>query len=325
MIKKLCVFVLLLTLVSGFFSPADAATYKLGNQYWPAWIPLSVATQKGYYKKYGATIEEVAIPDYDDMMKSIASGKTQFGVGMLGDYVRLVAKGAPVTVVAEIDWSHGGDKILISKKLGSLKDLKGKKVGVDKGTVSHFFLIKALQKVGLTEKDVIQVQATAEESAVMAAAGKLDASVTWEPDASMAVKKGTVKVAITSKQIPGVMPEVLAVHNSVLKSDPKAVVAVLKGWMEGVVYVQKKPADLRAIANKGGYRGENNLKSDAEMYGGLAQMALHSPKVMAARLNGPVQNYIKEFGQYLLAQKLITKVPPASAVVNASFLQQALK
>ena len=42
-------------------------------------------------------------------------------------------------------------------KIGKIEDLKGKRVAVTRGTDPHIFLVRALLKAGLSEKDITPV------------------------------------------------------------------------------------------------------------------------------------------------------------------------
>ena len=50
--------------------------------------------------------------------------------------------------------SNGNDMIVAKKGIGSIKALKGKKVGLETGLVEHLMLTKALEKNGLKITDV---------------------------------------------------------------------------------------------------------------------------------------------------------------------------
>src|SRR5207249_1556452 len=66
--------------------------------------------------------------------------------------------------VAAIDDSNGGDGIVATKDIKSIKDLKGKKVAVNEGSVSQFYLNVLLAKAGLKESDLQTVNMTAADA-----------------------------------------------------------------------------------------------------------------------------------------------------------------
>ena len=84
---------------------------------------------------------------------------------------------------AQVDWSRGGDMIVVRRGINSVADLKGKTIAVAMGTASNTFLIKTLEANGLSLKDVVVKQvADGIEAAKLFKAGTVDASVVWTPD-----------------------------------------------------------------------------------------------------------------------------------------------
>jgi len=83
--------------------------------------------------------------------------------------------------VVAIDDSNGGDGIVALKDIKSIADLKGRKVAVNEGSVSEFYLNVLLGKAGLKESDLKTVNMTAADAGSAFVAKRVDAAVTWEP------------------------------------------------------------------------------------------------------------------------------------------------
>jgi NitT/TauT family transport system substrate-binding protein len=92
-------------------------------------------------------------------------------------------------VVLTNDNSIGNDKIVISDKIKSVKDLKGKKVAAEQGTVDHFLLVLALKRVGMTMKDIQFMPLETSKAAAAFAAGKVDAAAVYAPFTTTALKR----------------------------------------------------------------------------------------------------------------------------------------
>ena len=75
--------------------------------------------------------------------------------------------------------SYGSTTIFAGVKAGlpikSVKDLKGKKIAVQKATIIHWSLINSLKQVGLTEKDVTLVDLKNADQLAAITAGSVDA------------------------------------------------------------------------------------------------------------------------------------------------------
>ena len=67
-----------------------------------------------------------------------------------GDALVMGAKsGKPSTAILINDYSNGNDMVIGGPGIEKLADLKGKKMGVEVGFVSHLLLLKALESAGM--------------------------------------------------------------------------------------------------------------------------------------------------------------------------------
>lgn len=114
---------------------------------------------------------------------------------------------------------------LVVKPDGSLKtvaDLKGKKVALQKGTMLHEMLIRALAEVNLTTQDLELVDMDSTAAAAAMAAGHIDATILPEPLLSKAIASGKVqKLRSAEGLIPGLT--VIAVRSDFAKTQPELV------------------------------------------------------------------------------------------------------
>jgi sulfonate transport system substrate-binding protein len=90
---------------------------------------------------------------------------------------------AKLTYFAEESPSPSAQAIVVPKEspITQLADLKGKKVAVTKAAGSHYLLIAALNKAGLTFADIQPAYLTPADGRAAFENGKVDAWVTWEP------------------------------------------------------------------------------------------------------------------------------------------------
>lgn len=302
---------------------ANAGTLKLINQQWIPWAPASMANAKGFFKAGGLTVQTQILLEYHDMLRDIAAGKADLGFAMLGDAVKMRSEGKPVKVIAEIDWSHGADKILIASALPGLAAVKGKKVGADPSTVSFYMLVQALAKVGLTEKDVVVVPMTAEAAAKGVVAGTLAAGVTWEPDASRAQKTGKAKVAFTSRSVPGIMPEVLLAYEPSIKAKRADMLAFLRGWIKGADYGKTHLNEFFQVVNQVNFKDAPLSRGDFDAM--LRDVSIHDLRTMRARMGAPLNNYVADYQVFLKSRKQLKKQVSAQEVADLSLFQEAYK
>jgi ABC-type nitrate/sulfonate/bicarbonate transport system substrate-binding protein len=84
-------------------------------------------------------------------------------------------------VVQQIDWSNGGDGIVVRSTIKSVSDLKGKTITLARNSPSEYYLTSLLLSAGLRPADVkVKYTATAfEAAAAFVADRKVDACVSW--------------------------------------------------------------------------------------------------------------------------------------------------
>lgn len=235
-------------------------SYTMTTDPWVAWAPAWVAQEKGMWKKRGVDIEVVCF-NGTSAAQALAARKVDFCMAMAGTAVGMqVGENHDVVVLAEIDWSHGGDKVLLKKGL-QLPDLKGKRVGIYEESPAVFMYLQAtLKAVKLTTSDVkVIVIEDLDALASQIAAGRLAAAIIYEPYVAAGLGKGAARVVGTTADYPGVMPEcIVAMRERLAKMPQKHVVAMLQGWMDAVAWVQnpKNEAEFARICIEKAFVGE---------------------------------------------------------------------
>src|SRR5476649_1415395 len=130
---------------------------------WATYNPVSmILKQKGLlekeFAKDGIGIVWVQSAGSNKALEFLNAGSIDFG--STAGSAALVAKinGNPIKsiyVYSRPEWTA-----LVTRKdtdINTIADLKGKRVAVTRGTDPHIFLVRALQSVGLTEKDISPV------------------------------------------------------------------------------------------------------------------------------------------------------------------------
>jgi len=107
-----------------------AAEVKVGVSDWPGWVAWYVAEQKGFFKKHGADVKLVWFANYTDSIAALSSGQLDANSQTWSDTMGPLAKGLPLKTILVNDNSAGNDAVVVSPKIKSFKDLKGKKIGV---------------------------------------------------------------------------------------------------------------------------------------------------------------------------------------------------
>jgi NitT/TauT family transport system substrate-binding protein len=231
---------LLATALAGmmFSSVALAAEpLKIGYSDWPGWVLWEVAIEKGWFKEAGVDVQFEWF-DYVASMDAFAAGKLD-AVGMTnGDTLVTGATGAKGVMFLLNDYSNGNDMIIAKPGIKSVKELKGKKIGVEVGFVSHLLLLNALKDNGLAEDDVELVNVPTNETPQVLASGEVDAIVAWQPSSGQALSLVPGSTAIyTSADEPGLIYDLYVVSPESLSQRRDDWMKVLKVWYRAVDYL----------------------------------------------------------------------------------------
>ncbi|HJZ48300.1 MAG TPA: ABC transporter substrate-binding protein [Roseiflexaceae bacterium] len=243
------------------------AKLKIGYSVWVGYGPLFIARDKGYFKDEGLDIELVKVEDPKDRFAAL-SGKQLDGLVTTLDTSTLYWRSeTPFASILGLDESSGGDGIIVRKELNiaSVKDLKGKKIGVNVGSVSHFLLDYLLQQNGLTDADVSLVKMKQGDVPAALIAGQVDAGVTWEPHLSKAAKDPNLAILTTSKETPGLIVDTLILRRDVIAANQGVGTKLSRAWNKAVEYQKANPDDAAAIMQKGlggFYEKPDDIKAD---------------------------------------------------------------
>ncbi len=145
--------------------------------------------------KCGITVQESTFAKGLDIMQAMIAGELDVGASASEAAISGRAKGVPIYVVA--GFAQGGARLVARPDAGikSVKDLKGKKVGVTRGSIQEVLLAAELSQNGLTSADApgkdVHIIYLSYPDLNQALMGKnVDAIMQTEPQASQALNKG---------------------------------------------------------------------------------------------------------------------------------------
>jgi NitT/TauT family transport system substrate-binding protein len=145
--------------------------------------------------KCGIRVEEHMFAKGPDVMQAILAGELDVGATASEAAISGRANGAPIYVVA--GFAKGGARLVARSDSGikSIKDLKGKKVGVTRGGIQEVLLMAELQQAGLSAdsapgKDVQLIYLPYADLNQALLGKNIDAMMQSEPQSSQAINKG---------------------------------------------------------------------------------------------------------------------------------------
>ena len=230
---------------------AEAGTMRLGMTTWVGYGPMFLARDKGFFKENGLDVELQIIEDAALYMAAVAAGQLDGNASTIDEIMKYRSEEFCFKAVVALDDSFGGDGVLVRDDVNSLKDLKGKQVGMNQGSVSQFWFNILLKREGMTEADLEITNMTADDAATAFIAGQIPAAVTWEPHLSLVRTKKEGKVLIDSTQTPGLIVDVVDLTCDYIDKNPKDVEAFTKGLYKAVEFIKTNPDEANAIMAKG--------------------------------------------------------------------------
>jgi NitT/TauT family transport system substrate-binding protein len=296
---------------------------KIGYSDWPGWVAWEIAKEKGLFKQHGVDVTLVWFPIYTDSLTALNTGKVDANCTAWSDVIPPLSEGVKLKVVLVNDNSAGNDAIIAKPGINSIKDLKGKTIATELGTVEHFVMLTALAKNGMSESDVDYKNLAVPDAAAAFIAGKVDAAAIWQPWISQIQREGKGKVLYSSKEMPGLVPDQLVFQEAIVTERADDVQKIVATWFDVVDFiaahqdeavkimakvVEQKPEDYKAFLP-----GTKlfDLKANLEAFevGETDKSLVGSGKKIAA---------------FLKSKALIKTVPDCSAALEPKFVK-ALK
>lgn len=217
---------------------ATAEPLKIAYSDWPGFVAWEIGIQKGWFKEAGVDVEFLWF-DYVPSMDAYVAGKVD-AVGMTnGDALVTGATGKPSVAVIINDYSNGNDMIVGAPGINSLKDLKGKKIGLEEGFVEHLLLLTGLEKNSMKAEDVTIVNTPTNETPQVFSSKAVEAIAAWQPNSGQALKAipGS-KPIFTSADAPGLIYDLLYVSPESLEKRRSDWAKVTQVWYKIVSYMR---------------------------------------------------------------------------------------
>ncbi|CDR16540.1 aliphatic sulfonates family ABC transporter,periplasmic ligand-binding protein [Streptomyces iranensis] len=139
---------------------------------------LAIADKQGLWKKHDLTVEPKVFVNGPVQIQALGTGNLDYGY--IGPGALWQPASGKATIVA-INTLAYADRVIARPGINSMRDLKGKKVGVPEGTSGEMVLNLALQQAGMTMKDISKVAMDAPTIVSAFASGQIDGAGIWYP------------------------------------------------------------------------------------------------------------------------------------------------
>lgn len=283
----------LLTAAASYAEPL-----KIAYSDWPGWVAWDIGVKKGFFKAAGVDVQFVWF-EYGPSMEAFSAGSVDAVAVTNGDALVTGSTGAKAVMILVNDYSNGNDMIVAKPGVKSVKELKGKKVGVEIGFVDHLLLLNALKANGMKESDVTLVPIQTNQAAQVLASGGVDAICAWQPHSGQALlAMPGAKAIYSSADAPGLIYDTLAVKPESLAKNKAAWTKVVKVWYQIVDYL----------------KDEKNKKEILEIMSARVNL---SPQAYAEFMQGTRFLSLTEAKKVFVPSESLTSLYGSSLIVDA--------
>ena len=298
------------------------AEIKVGVSDWTGWVAWYVAEDQGYFKKYGADVKLVWFANYSDSIAALSTGQLDANSQAWSDTLGPLAKGIPLKVVLVNDNSAGNDAVMAGPAIKSFAQLRGHKVALEQYSISHFVLYTALARNGLAPRDVTVVNLSAGDAAAAFMSGRVDAAVVWNPWISQIEKSGKGRPLFTSREMPGLIPDLLVAQAKSIQAKRTGFIAMIRAWFDTVAFIRAQPDRAVAIMSKIVSLSPQQYRvflPGTRFFDAAANEEAFDPKNSKGLVN-----VAPAIAAFLLANKLIDGNPDAGQALDRSLLDAAV-
>jgi sulfonate transport system substrate-binding protein len=134
-------------------------------------------------EKVGYSVKWTEFPAGPQLLEALNVGSVDFGHTGEAPPIFAQAADAPLVYFANEPSNPKGEAIIVQENspIKNIKDLKGKKIGLNKGSNVHYLLVKALEKEGIKYEEIETAFLPPADARAAFEKGDIDAWVIWDP------------------------------------------------------------------------------------------------------------------------------------------------
>jgi NitT/TauT family transport system substrate-binding protein len=290
---------------------------------------LFLGVERGFFKELGIEPELVYFQAAQPIAVALASGDVDVGAtGLTAGLYNIVAGGVPIWIVADKgrEWpDHNLTALVVRKDLHdngvrTMRELKGRKIGVTQiGSTFHYNVGRYLEKEGMAPGDVelVALQTLPALNDALAAR-RVAAVATAEPFVSRLEAAGAgVTIVLTGDTFPWQIATVMYADR--FAKDRAAAVAFMRG------YVKASRHYFDAVLAKKSGPAFDEVVAITAKYTGASPELIRKGFPYQDRDGRLMPGDVGRQMAWWHDQKLIKTPVPEKAIVDESFLREALK
>jgi NitT/TauT family transport system substrate-binding protein len=286
---------------------AETRTVKMGA------LRLVHSMPPYFYERFAPADLKIEIIVFDsptDGKNAVVTKSVDFGTFGIAAAILGGAVGEPVVVVGALSNKGMGVISKAGSDIKTVKDLKGKRVGIWPGSTQEVFIMERLRMEGLSIKDVTAVRVPFGEMPAMLARGDVDAYVGAEPGPALSITSGAGQLVEYPYSTPmGGLNMIFGTHEDTVAKNPDLIKTMLKTHSQAVEFMMaNKPLVTDMTVQK---LGANRAAVDQALGANNVEYVW--------KLDGTVQGQAKTYAQQMLELKQIRALPKFETFLNPKF------
>ncbi|WP_016905814.1 aliphatic sulfonate ABC transporter substrate-binding protein [Streptomyces xiaopingdaonensis] len=263
---------------------------------------LAIAQEQGLWKKQGLTAKAKVFNNGPVQVQALGSGDLDYGY--IGPGAMWLPASGKAKVVSVNTFTFA-DRVIGQPGIETMKDLKGKRVGVPEGTSGDMILNMALEKAGMTTKDIKKVAMDPSTVVSSFTSGKIDGAGIFYPSIDTIKEKvpGMEEVAST-KDTGDRFPTAFVAGTKVPEEKNRKVVKVLQQAND---WRKKHPEESVALSAKMLNVSKAQAKADASHV-----ETLSTDDLAAKTKSGEMDRWLKKLGDFFVRNQQLDENPDPS-------------
>jgi NitT/TauT family transport system substrate-binding protein len=221
---------------------------RIGLNPWPGYAFLHLAAEKGFFADEKVDVRLIELSSLADVRRAFERGLIDAMGCSLIEVMQVTAQSKEQAQVFYVtDFSAGADVILARAPIATVASLRGKRIGVELGSLTVFLLSRALERSGMTLADVQLVPLGQMNMVEEFEKGAIDAAVTYPPISVTLQNRDDTNAIFSSEDIPREIADVIAVKMSVMRTREGDIVAIIRAVERAMQFAEDHPDEAYAI------------------------------------------------------------------------------
>jgi NitT/TauT family transport system substrate-binding protein len=285
---------------------AEPRTVKMGA------LRLVHSMPPYFYEKFAPADLKIEIIVFDsptDGKNAVVTKSVDFGTFGIAAAILGGAAGEPVVVVGAMCNKGMGVISKAGSDVKSIKDLKGKKVGIWPGSTQEVFIFERLKMEGMSVKDITPVRVPFGEMPAMLQRGDIDAYVGAEPGPGVSLSSGVGSlVEYPYSTAMGSLNMVFGTHRDVITEKPNLVRVMMGIHQRATDFASTNKDAMVAMASS--KLGQKKEAIEASVPNVELTWRLDAKQIEQSRI----------YADHMLALKQIKRLPDFATFIDTSFV-----